>query len=215
DSGAVTKEIKTVKDEWLAEWMPRLTSDEVPINPYRLIWDMNNTFDKKKTIVTHDAGNTRDEITPFYETTQPYTYIGWGKSTTLGSSLGFSMGAKLARPDMLCVGLTGDVGFGMVGMDFEAAVRENIPVLMIMANNSVMGTYSKHHPVASEKYGLNKNSGEYAKVVEGLGGYAEKVTQPGEIIPAIKRAMKSVESGKAAFLEVITKEEPNFSVYGS
>ena len=215
DAGAVTKEIKTVKDQWLKEWMPKLTSKEVPINPYRLVWDMHNTFDKARTIVTHDAGNTRDQMTPFYEALEPYTYIGWGKSTTLGSSLGFAMGAKLARPDMLCVGLTGDVGFGMVGMDFEAAVRENIPVLMIMANNSVMGTYSKHHPVASEKYGLNKNTGDYAKVVEGLGGYAEKVTGPGEIIPALKRAMKSVESGKASFLEVITSEESDFSVYGT
>ncbi len=211
DSSAIKDEIKAAKDAWLKKWMPKLTSDEVPINPYRLIWDMNNTFDKSKTIVTHDAGNTRDQITPFYETTEPYSYIGWGKSTTLGSSLGFAMGAKVAYPEKLSVGLCGDAGFGMVGMDFETAVRENIPILMIVANNSVMGTYSKHHPIATEKYNLNKMSGDYAKVAESLGGYAENVTEPDEIIPALERAKKAVESGQAALLNFVTKEEPDFS----
>jgi len=211
DSSALKKEIKAAKDAWLAKWMPKLTSNETPINPYRLIWDMNNTFDKEKTIVTHDAGNTRDQITPFYEPTVPYSYIGWGKSTTLGSSLGFAMGAKMAYPDKLSVGLCGDAGFGMVGMDFETAIRENIPVLMIIANNSVMGTYSKHHPIATEKYGLNKMSGNYVKVAEGLGGYAENVTDPNEIIPALERGKKAVESGQAALLNFVTIEEPDFS----
>ncbi len=211
DSSAVTKELKIVKDEWLAEWMPKLTSKEVPINPYRLIWDMSNTFDKTKTIMTHDAGNTRDEMTPFYEATTPYSYLGWGKSTTLGSSLGFAMGAKLACPDKTSVGICGDAGFGFVGMDFETAVRENIPVIMIIANNSRLGTYGKHNPIASERYDLNVMEGDYTKVAEGLGGYAEKVTQPEEIIPALQRAQESVNSGKAALLEFITTEEPTFS----
>ncbi len=210
DSGAVTKEIKAIKEEWLQKWMPKLTSEEVPINPYRLIWDMSNTFDRSKTIITHDAGSTRDQMVPFWETVTPYTYIGWGKSTTLGSSLGFAMGAKLARPDMLCVGFSGDGGFGMVGMDFETAVRERIPFIMVVANNSVLGTYSGHNPIASEKYDLNKLSGDYAKMAEGMGGYAEKVTEPSEIIPALQRAKKSVDTGKPAFLEVITSEDSDF-----
>ena len=211
DSSAVAKELKTVKDEWLAEWMPKLTSKEIPINPYRLIWDMANTFDRAKTIMTHDAGNTRDEMTPFYETVAPYTYVGWGKSTTLGSSLGFAMGAKLARPEMTSVGLTGDAGFGFVGMDFETAVRENIPVIMVIANNSRLGSYGKHNPIASERYDLNVMTGDYVKVAEGLGGYAERVTQPEDVVPALLRAKESVDSGKAALLEVITSEEPAFS----
>ena len=212
DGTAVKKELKTVKDEFLAEWMPLLTSKEVPINPYRLIWDMSHTFDKTKTIMTHDAGNTRDEMTPFYETTTPYTYIGWGKSTTLGSSLGFAMGAKLARPDMTSVGFCGDGGFGFVGMDFEAAVREEIPIIMVIANNSRLGSYDKYCPISSERYDLNVMSGDYAKVAEGLGGYSEKITQPDDIIPALKRAQESVNSGKAALLEFITSEEPAFAL---
>ena len=96
-------------------------------------------------------------------------------------------------------------------MDFETAVRENIPIIMIVANNSRLGTYGKHNPIASERFDLNVMAGDYAKVAEGLGGYSEKVTQPDEIVPALKRAKESVDSGKAALLEFITTEEGQFS----
>ncbi len=210
---AVAKEIKAVKDEWLKEWMPKLTSDEVPINPYRVIWDMMQVLDRRETIITHDSGYPRDHLVPFWECLIPGGYIGWGKTTTLGGSLGFAMGAKLARPDKTAVAFMGNAAFGMVGMDFETAVREKIPILVIVVNNSVLSGYTRFHPVASERYNLNRQSGDYAKVAEGLGGYAEKVEQPGDIIPAIKRAKKAVDSGRAALIEIITREELACSLY--
>ena len=209
----VAKEVKAVKEEWLNEWMPKLTSDEVPINPYRVIHDMKQVLDAKETILTHDAGSPRDSMVPFWEAVVPNGYIGWGKSTTLGGSLGFSMGAKLAKPEKTAVAFMGNAAFGMVGMDFETAIRQNIPILVVLINNSLLGGYTKHHPIASEKYNLNRQSGNYARVAEGLGGYSEQVTQPDEIIPAIQRAKQKVDSGQAALLEIITREETAFSVY--
>jgi len=210
---AVAGEIKAVKDEWLKEWMPKLTSNEVPINPYRVIWDLMQVLDRKETIISHDSGNPRDQLLPFWECIVPGGYIGWGKTTTLGGSLGFAMGAKLARPDKTAVSFMGNAAFGMVGMDFETAVRENIPILTILINNSVLGGYQSFHPVASERYNLNRQTGDYAKVAEGLGGYAEKVEQPDNIIPAIQRAKKAVDSGQPALVEIITREELAFSLY--
>ncbi len=212
-NGAVVEEIKSVKDEWLKEWMPKLTSDEMPINPYRVIWDMMKVLDRKETIITHDAGYPRDHLVPFWECLIPGGYIGWGKTTTLGGSLGFAMGAKLARPDKTAVAFLGNAAFGMVGMDFETAVREEIPILMVLVNNSLLAGYTRFHPVASERYHLNRQSGEYTKVIQGLGGYAEKVEQPGEIIPALQRVKKAVDSGQPALLEVITREELDCSLY--
>jgi thiamine pyrophosphate-dependent acetolactate synthase large subunit-like protein len=101
----------------------------------------------------------------------------------------------------------GNASFGMVGMDFETAVRENIPILVIVKNDNRLGGYQHHHPYASEHYSLNKQSGEYAKVAEALGGYAEKVTEPAEVLPALQRAKKAIQSGRATLLEVMTKEE--------
>ncbi len=210
---AVAREIKAIKDAWLKEWMPKLTSNEVPINPYRVVWDMMQAFDGRETIMSHDSGNPRDQILPFYESLIPGGYIGWGKTTTLGASLGLAMGAKLARPDKTVAHFMGDGAFGMVGMDFETAVREKIPILTILVNNSKLGGYGERYPIASERYNLDLLSGSYAKVAEGLGGYTEKVEQPGDIIPAIQRAKKSLASGRPALVEIITADENTFSKY--
>ena len=212
DSDAIVAEIKTVKEQWLAEWMPKLTSDEAPINPYRVVWDLNQAVDRTQTIVTHDSGNPRDQTLPFYEAITPHGYIGWGKSTQLGYGLGLIMGAKMAAPEKLAVNIMGDAAFGMAGMDFETAAREHIPILTIMFNNSALGGYEKHMPVATERFQTKFLSGDYAKVAEGLGGYSEKVENPADIIPAIQRAQKETEAGKPALLEIITREETDFSL---
>ena len=209
----VDREVKAVKDEWLKEWMSKLTSSEVPINPYRLIRDMAKVLDPRETIITHDSGNPRDHLVPFWECPVPGGYIGWGKMTTLGASLGFAMGAKLARPEKTAVSFLGNAAFGMVAMDFETAVRERIPILVVLVNNSLLGGYSGSHPVASERYNLNVQTGDYTKIAAGMGGYSERVEQPDGIIPALRRAKKAVDSGQAALLEVITREETTFSVY--
>jgi len=46
----VAKEIKAVKEEWLKEWLPKLTSNEIPINPYRVVWDMVKALDSRKQL---------------------------------------------------------------------------------------------------------------------------------------------------------------------
>jgi thiamine pyrophosphate-dependent acetolactate synthase large subunit-like protein len=144
---------------------------------------------------------------PFYEAITPRSYIGWGKSTQLGYGLGLTMGAKLAAPEKLALNVMGDAAFGMSGMDFETAVREHIPILTIVLNNSALGGYENHMPVATERYGTKFLSGDYAKVAEGLGGYSEKVENPADIISAIHRCQKVLEAGKPALLEIITREE--------
>jgi len=209
----VANEVRAVKAEFLREWLPRLTSDEVPLSPYRVIWDLMHTADRRRTIVTHDAGNPRDQLVPFYEAVIPHGYIGWGKSTQLGSGLGLAMGGKLAAPDKLVVWVVGDTGFGMTGMDFETAVRARIPILTIVLNNGVMGGYEKHLPLSTARYGLRSLSGDYSKMADALGGYTERVEKPHELILALRRAIDEVEAGRAALLEVLTREEAVFPAY--
>lgn len=209
-SDAVREEIKAVKAEFLKAWLPRLTSDDTPISPYRVIWELMHNLDRRRTAITHDAGNPRDQMIPFYETLIPHGYIGWGKTTQLGTGLGLVMGAKLARPDLLCVNVMGDAAFGMVGIDFETAVRSGIPILTVVLNNNLMGGYEKYLPVATARYGARYLSGNYAKVAEGLGGYTERVEKPEELAPAIRRAVAEVEAGRPALLEVMTREEAVF-----
>src|SRR5437016_7409439 len=212
---AVTQEIKNLKSEWLAKWTPRLTQDTKPLSPYRVLWDLMHTVDVSRTIITHDAGSPRDQISPFWEPVTPLSYIGWGKTTQLGTGLGYAMGAKLAAPEKLCVNVWGDAAIGFTGMDFEPAVRERIPILAVLLNNFSMAIELKVMKVATEKYRSTDISGHYADMARAFGGHGERVTEPGEIIPAIKRAVRKTEEGVPALLEFITEKAVDFSIYGS
>jgi len=209
----VEKKIAAVNAEWLALWMPKLTSTEVPMTPYRVIWDLLHTVDVANTIITHDAGSPRDQLSPFWRPTEPLTYIGWGKSTQLGYGLGLAMGAKLARPDKLCINVMGDAAIGMTGMDFETAVRERIPILTVLLNNFSMAIELVEMPISTIKYRSTDISGDYAAMARAFGGYGERVSDPAEIVPAIRRAIARTEAGQPALLEFLTSKEESMSLY--
>jgi acetolactate synthase-1/2/3 large subunit len=198
-------EIRRVKTEWLKEWMPKLTSNEVPINPYRIVWELMNTLDRKNTIITHDAGWPRDALAPFWETPTPRGYIGWGHHSTMGFSLGASLGAKIAEPGKTVVQFTGDGSFGMVGMDWEAAVRNKISILTVLINNKGLGHYFHDTPSTAAL------GGEYAKIAEALGGYGEKIEKVEDIIPAIKRGVEITKQGRPALLEFMISLEHDYN----
>jgi thiamine pyrophosphate-dependent acetolactate synthase large subunit-like protein len=162
--------------------------------------------------VTHDSGNPRDQLLPLYESITPRGYIGWGHSTQLGFSLGAAMGAKLAAPEKLVVNVLGDAAFGMVGMDVETAVREEIPILTILLNNSAMGNYQKNIPRACELFGTKQLSGNYSQVAHGLGARTRRVEKPDEILSAIESGIGATREGKPAVLEFITREEPDMAI---
>jgi acetolactate synthase-1/2/3 large subunit len=207
DPTAVADEIKAVREPWLAEWRSKLTSDETPLNPYRVLWDLAHTVDLDDTIITHDAGSPRDQISPFWVSTTPLSYIGWGKTTQLGYGLGLAMGAKLVHPDKLCINVWGDAAIGFTGMDFETAVRERIPILSILLNNFSMAIELKVMPVSTERYRSTDISGDYAAMARAFGGYGERITEPAEIVPAIRRGIEATQRGEPALLEFITSKE--------
>lgn len=211
--GDVVEQVQAVKKEWLDEWKPQLTSDEVPINPYRIIWDLMHNVDRANTIITHDAGSPRDQLVPFWECVAPRTYMGWGKSTQLGYGLGITMGAKLAEPEKLCINVMGDAAIGMVGMDIETAVRNEIGILTIVFNNGAMAIERKTMPTAIEKYRSHSQGGNYRDVARALGGWGERVANPEEFVPALKRAVDVTRTGMPAMIECMTKEGFDFSRY--
>jgi acetolactate synthase-1/2/3 large subunit len=211
--GDTALRVKAVREQWIAEWMPRLTSEEVPLNPYRVIWELQQVLDLDNTVATHDAGSPRDQMAPFWKALKPRSYIGWGKSTHLGYGLALAMGAKVAMPDKTVLNIMGDAAFGMIGMDVETAVRNRIGTLTVILNNSCLGGYDKYLHNATEIYGTRYLSGDYAKVAEGLGAHAERVERPSEIAPAVKRALAETARGRPAVLEMVTVEDNKASRY--
>jgi thiamine pyrophosphate-dependent acetolactate synthase large subunit-like protein len=207
DHTAKAAEIAAVREPWLAQWRAKLTSNETPITPYRVINDLMHTVDVANTIITHDAGSPRDQLSPFWVSTTPLSYLGWGKTTQLGYGLGLAMGAKLAAPDKLCINVWGDAAIGFTGMDFETAARYKIPILSILFNNFSMACELDIMQISTRDYRATDISGHYADFAKALGGYGERITDPAQIIPAIKRGIEKTKEGTPVLLEFITSLE--------
>jgi len=203
--------VRNAKKDWLQSWNPQFCTDEIPINPYRLINDLMTTVDLDNTIITHDAGSPREHLVPFWEARRPGGYLGWGKSTQLGHSLGLIMGAKLANLEKLCINWMGDAAFCMVGMDLDTAARNRIPILTIVLNNGVMACERDHLIESRQKYDAFELGGNYSAIATALGVWSRRIVQPDDFIPALKEAVNLTESGKPALIECLTKECYDFA----
>ena len=206
------EEVAKERDAFIEAWKHKLTDDSRPICPYRVIWDFMHTIPPEEAIVTHDSGSPRDQIVPFYRSKGPRTYMGWGKSHGLGTGLGLVIGAKLAEPDKVCVNFMGDAAFGMVGLDFETAVRSNIPIITVVLNNSHMAAEVSAMADSHRLYNTRDLGGNYAEMGRAMGGYAERVEDPKEVSAAFARARQVTEQeGRAVLLEFITSIETEAS----
>jgi acetolactate synthase-1/2/3 large subunit len=204
---AVAAEISAIDQRWRAGWQAKVSDPRQPINPYRVMSEFTQLFNPDECIVTHDSGNPRGQLVPFYRCGGPRSFLGWGMSHGLGTSLGLIMGAKLACPDKLCVNFMGDAAFGMVGLDFETAVRHQIPILTLVLNNSGMASEVRDMPYAEAEYAASNLHGEYADIARALGGYSERVVNPNDIRPALQRAHQQTLGGRPALVEFITARE--------
>ena len=209
---ATVRESQAERDAWLSDWTHKLTSNDRPISPYRVIWEFMRTVPPEEAIITHDSGSPRDQITPFYRSNGPRTHLGWGKSHGLGTGLGLIIGAKLAEPEKVCVNFMGDAAFGMVGLDFETAVRSRIPIITVVLNNGTMAVETNAMAVSHELYNTRDLGGNYADMGTAMGGYAERIEDPAEIGPAFQRARRVTEQdGRPVLLEFITASETETS----
>ena len=207
----VSKKIAEEKNKWMNEWNPLLTSEEKPLNTYRVILEINNTINRENSVVTHDAGAPRDSIVPFYIATTPHSYIGWGKTTHLGFGIPLAIGAKLASPDKFCLNFMGDGAFGMSGTDVETAGRISAPITTVLLNNKGMATYPGGFPLAQEKYGISHMVGDYALIAEGMGAKGIKAEDPLELREALIKAMDYNNNGKSVLIDVNSNMEPKKS----
>jgi thiamine pyrophosphate-dependent acetolactate synthase large subunit-like protein len=211
-SATVLEEIRGARAEFQAKFQPWLQANETPINPYRVIGDLMKVLDPKNSFVTADSGNTRDQTSTVYEAQIPRGFLGWGNVSTLGFSLAGALAAKLAYPNRQCVHVTGDAGVCYMMGNFEAAARYRIGITTLHINN---GGYSGYGPGfwggGHDPYTWKVSdhaSACMASMARAVGFHAEDVTQPAEIIPALKRALDENAKGRPAFLEFICSHHP-------
>ncbi|MCY4542388.1 MAG: thiamine pyrophosphate-binding protein [Rhodobacteraceae bacterium] len=197
------RQIEKTKKERL---MPLFLSEQFPIHPYRLAWEINEFLDED-TIYIGDGG---DVVTISAQAVRPRNPGQWmdpGALGSLGVGTGFSMAAKLAHPDKEVMCLYGDGSFGMTAFDMETAQRFGAPYLAVVGNNSAMNQI-RYGQIA--KYGKNRGDignklgdVEFSIFGEMIGGHGEEVRQASELQPALQRAREAIaRTGKCAVVNV-------------
>ena len=199
-------ELRAEEVEKTEKLMPMFKSEESPIHPYRLAWEINE-FLTENTIYIGDGG---DIVTISAQAVQPRSPGNWmdpGALGSLGVGTGFAMAAGLANPDKEILCLYGDGSFGMTVFDMETANRFGAPYIAIVGNNSHMNQirYGQITKYGEERGNIGNKLGDvqFSVFAEMLGGYGAEIHQPQEIQPALQKARESVKStGKSAVINV-------------
>ena len=176
-----------------------------PIHPNRLVAQIQEVFGQEAFYVADGGDTSYYGLAGFLSSHKAGVQIPAGALLgCLGTGIPFAMAAKLANPDKPVILLNGDGSFGFNSMEFDTAVRHDIPIICVVNNDCAWGMikHSQKMSIGQERctcaeLGLR----HYEKMVEGLGGHGELVTRDEEIVPAIKRA---VESGKPSCINVVT-----------
>ncbi len=199
-------ELRDIEATKLEKLMPMFTTDQNPIHPYRLAYEINE-FLGEDTIYIGDGG---DIVTISAQAVRPRNPGQWmdpGALGSLGVGTGFAMAAKLAHPNKEVVCLYGDGAFGMTSFDMETSQRFGAPYLAVVGNNSAMNQirYGQLAKYGQDRGDVGNKLGDipFSKFGEMIGGYGEEVTEAKEIQPALQRAREAIaKTGRCAVVNV-------------
>ncbi|KQW48395.1 hypothetical protein ASC77_06430 [Nocardioides sp. Root1257] len=182
-----------------------LGAEADPIHPARIYGELLPRL-AEDAVVIGDGGDFVSFAGKFVEPKRPGGWLDPGPYGCLGAGLGAAIAARIARPSSQVVLLLGDGAAGFSLMDVDTLVRHNLPVVMVMGNNSAWGLEKGPMQML---YGYDVIADlaprtAYDEVVRALGGAGETVTDPRQIGPALDRAFAS---GVPYLVNVITDVE--------
>lgn len=200
-----------------AVYGPLMTSNDTPINPYRVYGDLAKVLDLKNSFVTAESGSPRDQVTTVWEAQIPHGYLGWGSVSTLGFSLAGAIASRFTFPERPAIAIAGDAGIGYMLGNIEATVRYKVGITIIHMNNSGFAGYGPGFwGPGQDPHTHNVSSSDvinHSKVANALGLHSERIDRPAEIIPALKRALDENAKNRPAYLEVICSQYPIWSEF--
>jgi thiamine pyrophosphate-dependent acetolactate synthase large subunit-like protein len=192
-----------------------MASDDMPINPYRVYAGLMEVLDPHNSFVTHESGNTRDQLSTVYDTLIPRAFLGWGNVSSLGFSLAATIAAKISFPEKSCIAVTGEAGLGYMMGNLEVALRQKLGITVVHVSNGGFAGYGPgfwgdgHDPFTHRVLGYDDV--DMSKVIGALGYHTERVTEPSEVGPALQRALAANGENQPAYIEFICSQYP---IYG-
>ncbi len=200
------KELAAAEEAATAKLMPLFTSNNTPIHPYRVAWELN-AFLTDDTVYIGDGGDVVTISAQAVRPRRPGQWMDPGALGSLGVGTGFAIAAKLAHPQKEVLCYYGDGSFGMTAFDMETANRFGAPYIAVIGNNSAMNQirYGQLAKYGEQRGNVGNLLGDvpFGKFAEMLGGYGEEVRDPNQIAPALRRARDQVgRSGKSAVINI-------------
>ncbi len=193
-------EIKVLKEKYPLKY----ESDKLTC-PY--VIEELDRITEGKAIVSTDVGQHQMWAAQYYRYTEPRTFLTSGGLGTMGYGLGACIGAKVGRPDKICVNIAGDGCFRMNLNELATASRYNIPIIQIVINNHVLGMVRQWQTLFyGKRYSqtILTDKVDFVKVSEGLGCEAIRVTKREEVAPAIEKA---IALKKPVVIECVIEED--------
>ncbi len=213
--GSVAAEVKSSRDSAMVQYREAMASTDKPINPYRVYAGLMEVLDPLNSFVTHESGNTRDQLSTVYDTLVPRGFLGWGNVSSLGFSLAATIAAKISFPQKYCVAVTGEAGLGYMMGNLEVPLRQKMGITVVHVSNGGFAGYGPgfwgdgHDPFTHKV--LGNDEVDMSQVIGALGYHTERVTEPSEVGPALKRAMAANDANQPAYIEFICSQYP---IYG-
>ena len=177
------------------ELLPRVTYDDVPLKPQRVIKEISEVL-TPDSILTTDVGQNQMWAAHFYNTQKPRKFISSGGLGTMGFGFPSAIGAKVACPDDPVVSINGDGGFLMVCQELATVREYDLPVIAVVLENRTLGmVYQWQSLLYNQRHSqtLLGNSPDFVKLAESFGVNAQRVTKPGETKEALTKAIKDNE----------------------
>ena len=213
--GSVAAEVTSSRDSAMVQYREAMASTDTPINPYRVYAGLMDVLDPLNSFVTHESGNTRDQLSTVYDTLVPRGFLGWGNVSSLGFSLAATIAAKISFPQKHCVAVTGEAGLGYMMGNLEVPLRQKLGITVAHVSNGGFAGYGPgfwgdgHDPFTHKV--LGNDEVDMSQVIGALGYHTERVTEPSEVGPALKRAIAANDANQPAYIEFICSQYP---IYG-
>jgi acetolactate synthase-1/2/3 large subunit len=172
---------------------PLLKDTPKDLKPKTLLTELRKLL-PESTIVTTEVGQNQMWSALYFKALKPRTFISSGGLGTMGFGFPAALGAKVACPDRPVVDIAGDGSFIMTEQELASSVTENIPVTVIVLNNSVLGMVAQWQRMLYKRRYMAVNLGKtpnFVKLAEAYGAQGFRVESIGEFQKAVKEALKS------------------------
>lgn len=224
DIGAVVEQLsqEAHQQEWqeASAWIERMqearraqrqrleaqADDDLPLHPMRVFKEVER-FTNEDTIIIIDGGDFVQWGRAYLKARKPGYWMRLGPLSQLGCGLPYALAAKLAHPEARVLLFIGDGSFGFYAIEYDTAVRHNLPITTIMGNDSAWGI-DKNFQLAyfGRAVATDLRFVRYDQMVQALGGHGEYVERPEEIAPALERALVT---GKPSLLNIVVRTTPS------